>query len=55
MELKLNNNIIRYVLLVILIPISFIVLKYWFWVILEIGKYYGTFLRNIFEITSNLV
>ena len=48
MELKLNNNIIRYVLLII-------VLKYWFWVILEIGKYYGTFLRNIFEITSNLV
>jgi len=48
--LKEKNILKEYILPVLLFPISYFVINYLVTLIFQIGKYYGTFFRGLFEL-----
>ena len=55
MSIRLKNILLSYVLPIVCLFLTMIFAKVIFMFLFQIGRQYGTFLRNIFEITCNLV
>ncbi len=51
MQILKDKNILKeYILPVLLFPICYIIFNYFVSLIFQIGKYYGTFFRGLFEL-----
>ncbi|MCI5701674.1 MAG: hypothetical protein MR266_02770 [Erysipelotrichaceae bacterium] len=55
MTLKIKNILFSYVLPITCSILMMPVLKVMFMFLFQVGRQYGTFLRNIFEISCNMV
>ena len=51
--LKENKIVTKYLIPIIMLPVVCLILNYMITFIFQIGKYYGTFIRGLYELVLN--